>query len=92
MKAISRGGLLLAPHVTDMRNGLFRPEVAYSKGKGSGILFGELHNSPIRCAIIAEQAAVAAMMTYTNQVGMWDECARALDNCQRMAEMLLGVV
>ena len=92
MKTIASGGLLLAPHVTDMRNGFFRPEVAYSKGRGSGILFGELHTSPFRCASIAEHAALAVIMTYANQSDVWDECARGLANCQNMAQMLLGTL
>jgi hypothetical protein len=90
VQTIERGGLLIIPRVTNMQNGFFRPEVVYSNGKHSDIVFGDLHLSRVRCASIAEHAALAAAMMSKNMGGAWDECARGLANCKRMAEILLG--
>jgi hypothetical protein len=90
MQAIERGGLLLIPRVTDMRNGFFRPEVVYRKGKASDVVFGDVHVSYARCSSIAEHAALAAWMMSAGLGGAWDECARGLANCQRVAEVLVG--
>ena len=72
-----------------MRNGMFRPEVAWSKGRTSNIILGDTHTSMIRCMAIAEIAATASLMTNSNIGAAWDECSRALANCQGIADMLM---
>ena len=89
MRRIEHGGLVLVPRVTDMRNGSFRPEVAWSKGRTSDIIFGDTHTSMIRCMAIAEIAASASMTTGADLNAAWEECARALANCQGITDMLM---
>lgn len=89
MQAIERKGLLMIPRVTDMQNGFFRPEVIWSRGKASDIVFGELHISRARCAAIAEHAALAAVMMSQKMTGAWDECSRGLANCHNIADLLM---
>jgi hypothetical protein len=72
---------------------MFRPEVVWSKGKISDILFGDTHASSVRCASIAEHATLAAiMMMNANADRAWDECVKGLVNCKSMARRLVAAI
>ena len=90
MRRIERGGLVLVPRVTDMRNGLYRPEVAWSKGKSSDIIFGETFDNPLRASICADVAASAAVASAVGAERLWSETARSIENCKRLVEVLMA--
>jgi len=89
---IRKGGVVLAPHVTDMRNGLFRAEVAYSKGKATDVFVGEVYGNRLRAQITAEVAASAALMTAAGVESVWREVARALADCQALVVLLQDAI
>lgn len=88
VNTISRGGLLLIPRVTDMRNGMFRPEVAWRKGRMSDIVFGEVYDNQLRAQLLAELAAGAAVMSATGLDCMWQEIGRAVHGCHGLVDAL----
>ena len=85
---IYQNGLVLVPHVTDMRNGMFRPEVAWSKGSSSNIVFGELYDDEFRAKALALMTARSLVMTASAIERMRSELVRSLDNQRRLVEML----
>ena len=92
MRIIRKADLLLIPRVTDMRNGLFRPEVAFSKGRASDIVFGGLHENKERAALPAWQAAMLATLSTAGATALWDETSRSIAACQQLAEVLAGMI
>jgi hypothetical protein len=93
MLAIERGGLLLIPRVTDMRNGLFRPEVAWSKGRASDIVFGDLFECRARAETVAIQSLMVSIACGAAEVDrLWNECARGLAACHSLSDTLLNAM
>ena len=88
MIAIEDGGLLIIPRVTDMRNGLFRPEVCWSKGRASDIIFGECFSMRLRAQICASQAARLVLMTQKGADELWRETSRSIGDCKRLVDLL----
>jgi len=85
-------GVVLAPHVTNMRNGLFRPEVAFSKGKATNIFFGGSYNNQRLAQFTADVAAGAALMTAAGAEAVWCDVARALADCQALVALLQDAI
>ena len=93
MRAIERGGLLLIPRVTNMRNGLFRPEVVWSKGRASDIVFGDLFECRARAEAVSIQSLMVSIANGAAEVDrLWNECARGLAACHSMSGMLLNAL
>lgn len=92
MHTIRKGQLILIPRVTDMRNGMFRPEVVFSKGRASDIVFGELYDCRMRAELLADMAARSAIMNMTQLTGLWCEIQRAVEGCRRHVEALAAAV
>lgn len=92
VKAIEKGGLLIIPRVTDMRNGFFRPEVAFSKGRASDIIFGECFENRMRAQLLATLSANAAIASAPAMETFWSEMSRAVNTCQMMIENLNTII
>lgn len=92
MQTIRKGQLILIPRVTDMRNGMFRPEVVFSKGRASDIVFGDLYDCRMRAELLADMAARSAIMNMTQLSSLWSEIQRAVDGCHRHVEALASAV
>lgn len=92
VKRIEKGGLVILPHVTEMRNGLFRPEIAWSKGKATDIIFGEIVTTRLRAELNCWQAAVLATMSAAATANVWEETERSIAGCRRLAEMLMASI
>ena len=74
VETIKEGGIAVFPHVTNMQDGTFRPEVAYSKGPGSDIIFGVPLAAKAAAEFVAVQAAVLA--TLSDPELLWSEVSR----------------
>lgn len=92
VNAIKRNGLLLIPRVTDMGNGMFRPEVVYCKGRASDIVFGEMFDHKLRAQLLASLAARSAVMDGPQLRTFWTEMDRAVFGCHRHVEALAAAI
>jgi hypothetical protein len=82
----------LLSRVSEVRKGLFRPEVAWANGKRSDIVFGELYDNRMRALVTAQEAAAIAMASATVGKDRWDErireAQRSFEDARRMIDCL----
>src|SRR6185312_3813901 len=78
------GGVVLAPHVTDMRNGLFRSEVAFAKGKATDVFLGGLYDCRQRAGITAKEAAIWAVSSAGVSAALMADIERAIADAAQM--------
>ena len=92
MKLVERNGVVLVTRITDMGNGLFRPEVAFSKGRASDIVFGDILKGRSRALLHTELAvaAIGASQLVLNQMG--NDMNLSVSSCLDFMERLLGAV
>lgn len=85
-------GIRVLPRVTDMRNGLFRPEVVWSNGKRSDIVFGELYDNSQRAAVMSHEAAAIALASVIGKNGRWDEWMREANRSIEDARRVIAIL
>ena len=84
--------VVVASHVTDMRNGFFRPEVAFSKGKATDIFFGGLYDCRERASITAQEAATWALASMGASAALMADIERAVADAAQLAALLRDAI
>jgi len=86
------GDVVIASHVTNMRNGLFRAEVAFSKGKATNIFLGGLYDCRQRAEITAKEAAIWAVSSVGVSAALMADIERAIADAAQMAALLRDAI
>lgn len=76
------------PRVTDMRNGMWRPEVVWARGRHSDIVLGELYDDRLRAQITAAKAASFVTANAACADRIRQETERSLRNCNDLVQRI----